>query len=244
MRKIIFAKDEYYHVYNRGVDKRDVFLDDADFLRFLRNLREFNNELLREERIRLAELSSESELSSVNPNSSGNFGNPEECFVEIVAYCLNPNHFHLILKQVSQKGIEKFMHKVSTGYTNYFNRKYERSGSLFQGPFKAIHIDSNEYLLYLSAYVNRNYFIHGYQEGSLAPMGAKLPSYANEWKYCSVLDYIGKRGGTLCEKNIILNQFAIDPELSSGSAVEYGKFLNENSLFLKRKKELEKYCLE
>lgn len=217
MRKAIFAIGECYHVYNRGVDKRDVFLDDADYIRFLKNLREFNSNLLREERL-LKQNMTISELNSESEFSSGGR------FVDIIAYCLNPNHFHLILKQLSEKGIEKFMQKIGTGYTNYFNKRYERNGSLFQGPFKAVNVDSNEYLLYLSAYVNGNNFIHGYQDKS-----------EREWKYCSASDYLGKRNGTLCNKNIVLDQFA---------PLEYAAYLNKNAQYLKERKELAKYCLE
>lgn len=167
--------------------------------------------------------------------------------VEIIAYCLNPNHYHLILKQVSERGIEKFMHKVSTGYTNYFNKKNERSGSLFQGPFKAIHVDSNEYLLYLSAYVNRNHFIHSYEDkGAKLPNGSLAP--LDGWKYCSAPDYLGKRSGTLCNKDVVLGQFE-DWKLSSpfgslASSMAYEKFLEDNALYLKGKKLAVRYCLE
>jgi putative transposase len=202
MRKTIFANEEYYHIYNRGVDKREVFLDDQDYVRFLKNLREFNSELIREERERIS-IKNNQNQTKYTELSSGNSG---DAFIDIIAYCLNPNHYHLILKQKNNKGVERFMHKISTGYTNYFNKKYDRNGSLFQGPFKAIHINSNEYLLYLSAYVNRNNFIHGYQKNE-------------EWKYSSVLDYLGKRNGTLCLKNIILDQFSLKSELSSGEKV-------------------------
>jgi len=80
--------------------------------------------------------------------------NKVDKLVDVVCYCLNSNHYHMILKQKSNDGIKKFMHKLGTSYTMYFNKKLKRSGSLFQGKFKSIHIDSNEYLLYLSAYVN------------------------------------------------------------------------------------------
>ncbi len=82
--------------------------------------------------------------------------------VNFIAYAVNPNHFHFILEQVAEKGIERFMHKLSMGYSKYINAKYKRSGALFQGSFKAIHIDSNEYLLWLSAYVNLNHRAHKY----------------------------------------------------------------------------------
>lgn len=118
---------------------------------------------------------------------------PKSELVQIVAYCLNPNHFHMILKQVSDNGISEFMKRLGGGYTWHFNKKHNRSGALFQGRFKSIHIDTNEYLLHLSAYVNKNDFIHGY---------GKI-----EWKYSSYLDYIGKRNGKLCHKGIILGQF-------------------------------------
>lgn len=216
MRKVTFANGEYYHIYNRGVDKRDVFLDENDYMRFLKNLREFNNNLIREERLRIQN-NLKSEFDSDTESNS------EEQFAEIIAYCLNSNHYHLILKQNSEKGIEKFMQKIGTGYTNYFNKKYERSGVLFQGKFKAISIDSNEYLLYLSAYVNRNNFIHGYGNNS------------KEWKYCSAPDYLGKRNGTLCNKGIILDQF---------KEKEYEDFLDKNAQYLKENKELAHYCIE
>ncbi len=142
--------------------------------------------------------------------------------VEIIAYCLNPNHFHLILKQIEDDGISKFIKKVCGGYSWYFNKRYDRSGSLFQGPFKAVHINSDEYLLYLSAYVNKNYFIHGYGK--------------EDWKYSSLLDYFGKRENNLCDKNIVLSQF--------NSIKEYKEFIDKNALYMKDKKETQKYLIE
>ena len=221
MRKTKFVNEEYYHIYNRGVDKRKVFLDQLDYSRFLKGLSDFNTKLVREERKRRkSELSSDSSSERKSELSSDLVSSD---LVEIVAYCLNPNHFHLILKQVEERGIEIFMHKQGTGYSNYFNKKYKRSGSLFQGPFKSIHIDSNEYLLYISAYVNKNYFIHGYGSGN--------------WQYSSLLDYIGKRNEALCSKKIILDQF-------DNNFKAYEKFASDNALYIKEKKELERYALE
>jgi putative transposase len=143
--------------------------------------------------------------------------------VEIIAYCLNPNHYHLILRQVSEKGIEKFMHKLSTGYTNYFNKKFNRTGALFQGRYKSIHIDSNEYLLHLSVYVNANHAIHNYPE--------------KDWPYSSYLDYTEKREGKLCAKETIFGQFDNNP-------LEYEKFMQNNIDYFREKKKLERYILE
>ncbi|HAT73505.1 MAG TPA: hypothetical protein DCS08_00690 [Candidatus Moranbacteria bacterium] len=115
------------------------------------------------------------------------------------------------------------MGKLGNSYTKYFNIKNSRSGSLFQGPFKSIHIDSNEYLLLLSAYVNANHEIHGFLE--------------KDWPYSSFLDYTGKRDGKLCNKEIILGQF--DNDFS-----EYEKYIKDNADYFREKKELEEYILE
>ena len=142
--------------------------------------------------------------------------------VEFICYCLNPNHYHLIVRQLTEKGIERFMHKLGTSHTNYFNTKNKRTGSLFQGKFKAVYIKSNSKLFYLSAYVNMNHIIHGHRE--------------KEWKYSSLLDYLGKRKGGLCNKKIITKNFK--------SCADYRRFLDENALRMKEKKEDEKYLLE
>jgi putative transposase len=240
MRKTIFANGEYYHIYNRGTDKREIFSSDEDYFKFLRCLREFNDASTFEQRMFLKNIAQSSmkvskelssctqELSSLEKSSDQDL--PK--LVEIVAYCLNPNHFHLILKQLEEDGIKTFMHKIGTGYTNYFNSKNERSGSLFQGPFKAVHIDPNEYLLYLSAYVNGNHFIHVHENAdskrSLAPWEA--------WPYSSFPDYAGKRKGTLCNMEIILEQFS--------DVKNYEDFAREHMLQMREKKEFAKLLLD
>ena len=233
MRKTEFANEEYYHIYNRGVDKREVFMNDKDYVRFLTAMKEFNRKdaigslyekKLKDSKTAREDSGSKSPIGLLEPESS-----LTQKLVEIICYCLNPNHYHFILKQLEERGVERFMHKVGMGYTNYFNAKNKRSGSLFQGPFQSIHVDSNEYLLYLSAYVNANHFIHGYDSG--------LRSLGPFWSYSSLPDYLGKRNGKLCGKEIILGQF--DNDFS-----QYEKYLNDNALYFKEKKEMEKYILE
>ncbi len=220
MRKTIFANDEFYHIYNRGVEKRDVFVDEKDYVRFLITLREFNK-IEPTGGLYVQHLIKKAGSSNQVARPSDLVATDENKLVDIVAYCLNSNHYHMILKQKIDSGISKFMKRIGGGYSGYFNKKYKRSGSLFQGPFKSIHIDSNEYLLYLSAYVNQNNFIHG---------GDKY------WEYSSYLDFIGKRNGVLCNKEKVLNQF--------GSVKEYEEFVDKNAQYLKEKKGLNKYILE
>jgi putative transposase len=213
-RKVEFVKDQYYHVYNRGVEKREIFLEDSDYLRFIKSLNYFNQE---EPIFSLF-------WNDIKQKKLG-VGSLKSKLVDIVVYCLNPNHFHLLLKQKMDGGISEFMKRLGIGYTNYFNHKHQRSGVLFQGRTKSIHVNSNEYLLYLSAYINENNFIHGYSKNSQA------------WKYSSYLDYVGKRQGKLCDKSIILDQF-------NNNFKQYEEFSRENALHLKGKKEDEKYLLE
>ena len=171
MRKVAFAEVEFYHIYNRGTDKRTIFSDDQDLARFMQSMKEFNTPdpigSLYQNSFKVAH-----QLRSSTPKLGAD-DNKEERLVEIIAYCLNPNHYHFVLRQVVERGITRFMQRLGTGYTNYFNHKYERTGALFQGRFKAIHIDSNEYLLHVSAYVNLNFRVH--------QLRSSTPKYRASW---------------------------------------------------------------
>ena len=149
-RKNKFVKGQYYHVFNRGVDKRTIFETQDDLFYFFKRLIDLNT------------LDINNKLKSKRFYKSGKvFKEPNnDVLVSIVAYCLLPNHFHLILKQESEGGISKFMQKLGTSYTVYFNNKHNRSGSLFQGKFKANLIDGDFGLPVLSVYVNLNYIHH------------------------------------------------------------------------------------
>ena len=182
MRKHTFEIGEYYHIYNRGVDKRKTFLDKYDLDRFLKSLIEFNT---------IEPIGSIYELSFIK----NRFGSPttkSRKLVSIVVYCINPNHFHLLLTPLIEKGIEKFMHRIG-GYTRYFNEKYKRSGALFQGRFKSKHIPDNNYLLKLSTYINMN------NRDSLGSPTTKLSKSSLE-------EYTQNING-ICDKKIISEQF-------------------------------------
>ena len=189
-RETPLVEGEYYHVFNRGVDKRVVFEDKYDFKRFLTSLVDFNS---------VTPIGSIFENSFRKKQSLGNLVSKRNKnkkdkapLVEFTAYCLNPNHFHLILKQVSDRGIEKFMHRLGLGYTKYFNEKNKRSGSLFQGTFKSIHIENNEQLLYLSSYVNLNNRVHGISDHKCQ----------SSWH-----EYTDEEGKDICNTDLILKQF-------------------------------------
>ena len=195
-RKILLELGEHYHIYNRGVDKRDIILDNYDKQRFLTALIEFNTQnpigsIYEKTRIKKLELKT-----------------PNTPLVKIICFSINPNHFHLLLQQITKKGIEKFVHRLTMGFSKYFNNKYDRKGALFQGSFGSSHIDSNEYLLYLSVYINLNDQIH-LKHQQFGHGVSKLGLGQTSWP-----EYFGKQ--IICNSNIILDQFS--------SLEEYKKF--------------------
>ena len=214
MRKEVFANNEFYHIYNRGTDKRNIFADDYDLERFFQCMREFNS---------LEPIGSIYEYSFLK-DKLGSRASKKGNLVNFIAYCLNQNHYHFILQQVSNKGIEKFMQRLGTGYSKYFNNKYRRSGVLFQGKFKARHIDSNEYLLHLSAYVNLNNRVH------------RLGSRASKSSWD---EYINEKHN-LCKKHIIVDQFKKIAEYKDFAESSLKDILSRKKLF----KELETKLLE
>jgi putative transposase len=133
--------DVYYHIYNRGVNKDKIFHDKNDYERFI-NLIEFCNNDRSGDKYR------DIDFTQVRP--------VYDQIVAIGAYVLMPNHFHFLIKETVKDGASKFMKKISTAYAMYFNKKYERTGALFEGRFKSRHVDSDEYLKYLYAYIYMN----------------------------------------------------------------------------------------
>ena len=150
IRKITFEVGKYYHVYNRGVDKRKIFMNKGDLYYFF-------------DSIIISNVVEDKHQSNNSKNARKNRKEKAkkiDKLVSIIAYSLLPNHYHFILKEEVEGGISKFMQKLGTSYTMYFNKKYERTGVLFQGKFKAKEINSYNGLEVLSVYVNMNYKHH------------------------------------------------------------------------------------
>jgi putative transposase len=222
MRKTEFAIGEFYHIFNRGVDKRKIFQDESDFRRFWQSLILLNDE---RSGLMLSWRNCKRDRPSIDFKTFAQqeSGSDRKPLVDIISYCLNSNHFHFILKQSADDGIRKFMHKVGTSYANYFNERYDRTGALFEGRFKSIHVKNDSRLLYLSAYVNCNSEVHGIAK-------------AIDYKWCSFSEYVGKKGETICSKKIILEQFH--------SRKDYREYAREVVKEARRKKEDEKDIIE
>ncbi len=166
MRKQPIVTGEYYHIYNRGVDKRDIFNDKKDLYRLIESILEFN-------RIEVITSLANLRKTQIAPKALS------EPLVAIVAYCLNPNHFHFLLKQLVDGGIAKFMQKLQAGYTSYFNLKYSRSGSLFQGTFKSHLIKNENHFNKIIGYTNKNYQIHHIPKNKMNLVFASDYEYEN-----------------------------------------------------------------
>lgn len=212
-----FEVGEYYHIFNRGVEKREIFGDERDYWRFLGSMKGLNNGLGEAQRNYLKKRQKSDFKDGIfkRPNfdsSKSDFGyglafqkSDFSPLIRIIAYCLNPNHYHIILEQLVEGGITCFMRKLGTSYTKYFNIKHHRSGHLFQGKFKSSHIHSSERLVWLSAYVNGNPEIH------------KIAK-AETWRWSSCQEYLGEKEGGLCDSEIVLQEFR--------NIEEYRKFVD------------------
>ena len=189
VRKVVISIDEFYHLYSRGVDKRVIFLDDDDRNRFVRLLYLCNGTKALNYRdtrgLKLSDIGTGDKL------------------VGIGAYCLMPNHFHLLVKEVNEGGIVKFMSKLLTAYSSYFNKKYERTGALFSSEFKSEHANSDVYLRYLFAYIHLNpvkLVDPDWRERQTDTEVVK--SFLKRYWYSSFLDYIDDGR----EERLILNE--------------------------------------
>lgn len=190
---------EIYHVLNRGVDKRRIFLDDHDRLRFIHNLYEFNDYKTSFNNGRF--FASKSLLDRTDQ-----FAGRREPLVDMLAFCLMSNHYHLLLRQLSENGLVKFLSKLNAGFAKYFNQRHGRIGTLFQGRFKSIPIVDESHFIHIP------YYIHCNPLDSIAPKWRerevtnpeKAISFLDNYRWSSHLDFCGKRNFPLITKRDFL----------------------------------------
>ena len=180
-RPFEFSIDEWYHCFSRGVEKRTTFEDKTDYDRFLSLIYLANSDMA-------ITLFNQRGAHSLSDALDMQRGSP---LVEVSAYCLMPNHYHLIVKEIIEGGISKFMQKLGTGYTMYFNTRYERTGNLFVGPFRARHINNDDYLQRAIEYVHFNpaeLIEPGWKKGQVRNV-KKLKEELTAYPYSSLKDY-------------------------------------------------------
>lgn len=182
----IFANQQIYHVFNRGVEKRTTFLDKRDYRRFIETMNYYR---VKNPPVRFS-YKDRPNLTNANKDVNKN-GSP---LAEIISFCLMPNHFHILIKQIVEKGITNLLSKLTNSYTKYFNIRTHRVGPLFQGTFKAVRIEDDEQLLHVSRYIHLNPFL-GY-------LAKDLKTYP----YSSYREFLGLAKG-FCQKKTIFDFF-------------------------------------
>lgn len=193
-RKTPFITGQFYHIYNRGSEKRVVYEDKRDYHRFLRTAQYYQ---LKGPKPKLSHFF---KYQQFKPHLAKNN-------VEIIAFCLMPNHFHLLVRQLEDGGITEMITKLSLSYTKYFNTRYNRVGPLFQGQFKAVLIETDEQLIHVSRYIHLN------------PIASFLVKDLSRYEYSSYNTYFNDYLVKSCNPQPVLELFA--------SPSDYQKFVNE-----------------
>lgn len=211
MRKTVFATGEIYHVYNLGVEKRPTFTDKREYDRALLTLDFYRHEGI---------FASLAQVLKLNLEKRDFFltqlKNSKKNLVDILGYCLMPNHFHLLLRQVLDGGIPNFVGNFSNSYTRFFNTKHDRIGHLFQGVFKAVRIEDDEQLIHVLRYIHINPVV------SALIKETDLESYP----YSSFSEYLAKKEN-ICNKKLILEHFGSIEKLKDFTydQIDYGRRL-------------------
>lgn len=215
MRNIQISIDEYYHVYNRGAHKRIIFHDATDCVRFLFLILFLQSPLGFDQISRPVRHFVKHRVFDIGAADISEI--VRDRYVELISFCLMPNHFHLVLREVQEHGTARYMQRVLNGYTKYYNTKYGTSGHLFQGPYRTVHVEDNDQLLYLSTYVHRN--------------PRELPHWKDKeqkYEWSSYQDYIhANRWGKLLSTGVILEQFKTENEYGTFVRTSSAKMLNE-----------------
>lgn len=197
--------NNYYHLYNRGVAKQDIFKDAYDYRRLLMNFSYYLDDNLK------------SKLSIAKKDQ--NFRSylqemPSKPLLEIVSYCLMPNHFHLLVKQIADNGITTFIRRALNSYTRYYNIRHDRIGPMFQGSFRAVDVKSNEQLIHLSRYIHLNPFV-----GNLC---RKL----DDFTWSSYKDFLTNKKTRLSNPHLIIETI--------GSSRRYQDFVEDHSDYARK----------
>ena len=208
-RETPLIEGETYHIFNRGMSKQNIFFSQQDYLRILLMILYGQSSVSILNTGRHVESYVKHQVFNIEQKQLEEI--QKNRFVSLKSFCIMPNHFHLLVEQLEENGISKYMQKIQNSYAKYFNTKYQKSGHVLQGPFKSVHIEDNTQLLHTSAYIHRN------------------PIEIKKWKknytlypYSSLQDYVGKnRWNNLLEQNIILDQF--------NSKDDYKKFINTSA---------------
>lgn len=214
--------NEYYHIFNRGINKQPIFLGIRDYRRItdVLDFYSFADLSLRFSKFLL--LSKEERIAFWNRVKKEN-----ERLVEIICYCIMPNHFHILLKQKEENGISKFMATLQNSYTRYFNTKHGKIGPILQGQFKAVRIEDENQLFHVSRYIHLNPY---------SSFVVKELIDLKRYPWSSLLEYIGESNARVCSKEVIIANFKKDKN--------YQQFVFDQADYQRRLEEIKHLLLE
>ncbi|MFY9484079.1 MAG: transposase [Patescibacteria group bacterium] len=221
-RKTPLVEGQYYHIFNRGVNKQPIFLDSRDYARAIELIKfyQFANQTIKYSRFKNFALTQREKIWD-------NLLTTNDRLIGIVAFCLMPNHFHFLLKQLQNNGISRFVAHWQDSFSRYFNTKHERIGPLVQGQFKAVRVENDSQLLHLSRYIHLNPL----DSYLVKDMGA-----LRQYPWSSLREYLGGTDQNICDKEIVLKQFK--------KPSDYERFVSDFSDYQKKIKTVDHLTFE
>lgn len=220
-RLVPLINDQYYHVFNRSIEKKPIFTEKREYSRMLAtaNYYQYSSQPMK--------LSSLLKLSNIQRDElTKQMRQKYPKLITIIAFVLLPNHFHFLVKQKIENGISKFFKNISDSYTRYFNTKHERLGPIFQGQFKAVRIESDQQLLHLSRYIHLNPY---------TSFLVKTLDQLQNYPWSSLPQYLSKKEG-FCEIKDIIDHFP--------STNDYWKFISDQAEYQRKLEDIKHLIIE
>jgi len=221
IKRPLLVNGEIYHIVLRAIEGLKLFRDQRDFLRMIHDLFEFNDEGQASSNYRMREVRGINVERSVLLTF---FKEKRKILVEILAFCLMPNHIHLLIRQLQDNGISKFMRKIGAGYGGYYNKKYQRRGRLFDGRYRVIHIESDNQLKIVFVYIHTNpaaiLVLNWKEKGIDEKDFQKVLKFIEDYRWSSYSDYLGKKNfPSITTREFLINEL--------GGTKEAQRFIND-----------------
>lgn len=221
-RKIPLVTGEYYHIFNRGINKQPIFFGTRDFDRIMLLLEFYSFDRPKLRFSKYQQLSQKDRKIFFDELSE-----KHKKIIDIISFCFMPNHFHLLIRQLRKNGISRFTGILQNSYTKYFNVKHKRIGPLLQGQFKAVRVEDDIQLLHLSRYIHLNPY---------TSFIVKEVSELKNYQWSSFIEYISEGNLGLCNKEIVLGDFK--------DSREYQEFVFDQALYQRELDKVKHLSLE
>jgi putative transposase len=237
-RKEQFITGDTYHIVVRALDDNLIFKDTNDYFRGIFSIYEFNNSKPVTIFIRRRDRKVEKKKEKLSDFGSPTVLDERDCFVEVLAFCFMPNHMHLLVRQMKEGGISKFMQKIGIGLSKYLNKKYERKGHVFQDVFRSVRIENDKQLITVFNYIHVNplsLYEPGWKEKGISDINESI-RFLENYKWSSYQDYIGKKNFPSVTERRFLAEFMDDADGCKNAIKNWLEYKNNitqsSSLFL------------